>query len=66
MLGTTSQQFGGIGEKRLQYNLFFPGLCIPADCNNNGQCQEGECICSDGWKGSACNEGKLPRGIKLF
>lgn len=34
---------------------FFLERC-DVDCGPNGQCQNGECICHDEWKGPKCNE----------
>ena len=37
-------------------------LCLNVLCKNRGTCQEGECICTDGYSGSTCEEkGRLYR-----
>ena len=51
-------------------------LCQNVLCRNGGTCQEGDCICPDGFNGTTCAEniyeddrwdtGKTPRGQTLI
>lgn len=34
--------------------------CIDPACGGHGSCIDGNCVCSAGYKGEHCEEGKLP------
>jgi hypothetical protein len=40
-----------------------PDPCEAMTCNNGGHCEDGSCVCAEGWTGSFCNKRKDPTTI---
>jgi len=42
-----------------------PPKACPTNCSEHGLCLDGNCVCSDGWKGDDCSQSIAPGGTAL-